>query len=398
MTHSRDPRVIMYGVTADVTARAFLVGQLRFLIAAGWKVHLVSGEKELRDFAASEGGVQLHHVAMPREPSLTDPVALIRLWWLMCSVRPGTVVMGTPKMGVLGTLAAYLARVPNRIYLLHGYRAEGLRGVRGLLLRFLDRMACSLATLVVPVSESLRRKVISEGVVAADKAEVLGEGSANGVDLERFRVPGTSLVQEVRSSFGVPASAKVVAFAGRLTRDKGLRDLVALWSSLGEEHADYWLLVAGAEEPVDDDDRAAISELGKLPRVRRLGHTLDVERVYQASDVLLLLSKREGLGMVALEAAACGVPTVGFATTGVVDAVVSGRTGILTDPDDLRAVVDALCLLLEDEPLRLRMREETRRHACAYSQETVWTIWENTLSLLLADVGRVRKAGAGGRQ
>jgi glycosyltransferase involved in cell wall biosynthesis len=363
-----------------MTARAFLRGQLEHFSGHGWDVHLVCGEPGLEEFAAAEHVAGLHLVPARRDPSPQDPATLVGLWRLLRRLRPEVVVAGTPKMGVLGTVAAFLARVPRRVYLVHGYRAEGLSGVARQVMVALERLACAAATDVVAVSPSLRRKLSGERITRAARISVLGAGSANGVDLARFRPTAPAERATARQAHGLPVDARVVCFVGRLTADKGVRALPEVWEEVSAARPDAWLLVVGAADSTDPADLAAVDRLRAHPRVRLLGRVEDVETVYRASDVHAMLTRREGLGMVALEAAACGVPTVALAVTGVTDAIRHERTGTLVSPGSPSEVARGVVRLLDDPGLRERFGAAgIARVRADFAQEQVWASWEHFL-------------------
>jgi glycosyltransferase involved in cell wall biosynthesis len=324
---------------------------------------------------------------MPRDPSPRDPLALIGIIRTLVRVRPDVVIMGTPKMGVLGSIAARMARVPTRVYLLHGYRADGLQGRKRAVFRRLEKLACNSATEVVAVSESLRERVVDDGVVCPERVRVLGRGSANGIDLERFRPPSPGEVEASRSRFGLPKVGPVLTFVGRLTHDKGLSELLHVWRSITQLNPTAWLTVAGELDGSDPADRAAVEALRSMPNVRLLGHVDDIERVYKATDVLLLLSKREGLVTVVLEAGACGVPTVAFSVTGVVDTIVSGTTGVLCESGDTEGITRAVSTLLSDANVRKFLGEAAIRFVTQhFQQEAVWDQWEDFLNGVVQEV------------
>jgi glycosyltransferase involved in cell wall biosynthesis len=277
-------------------------------------------------------------------------------------------------------VAARLAGVPRRTYLVHGYRAEGLAGTQRWVMRVLERMACAAATDVVAVSESLRCTMIDDGVVDPGKVMVLGSGSANGVDLHRFRSAGAEQRSVARARFELPSEGPVIACVGRMSRDKGLTDMPDLWDRITTEIPDAWLLLVGTLELADATDEAAWDRLRGMHRVRYAGHVPDVEQAYWASDILLFMTHREGLGMVALEAGACGVPTVGFVATGVVDAVINGHTGVLVPQGEAGSLAEEVVALLQNSETREQLCTAAAvRVAQEFAQEEVWSRWAEHL-------------------
>ncbi|HNA26910.1 MAG TPA: glycosyltransferase family 4 protein [Nitrospira sp.] len=374
-------RRILYGVTAAVTAQSFLAGQLKYLSSQGWEVHLVCGEPGLEEFARTEDLAGLHVVKTKRDPAIGDLLFVFRMVRLILKLRPDVTVMGTPKVGIFGTIAAWIARVPTRVYLIHGYRAEGLSGLAKGLLETLERISCFCATQVVPVSASLKEFLVNTGVAKVGKVEVLGFGSANGVDTDVFTPVDASIKQALRDKWNVPADAEVVTVVGRLTKDKGLQQLPSLVRSLRESRALLQVLIAGTQEAVSSDERDAIRQLEGLPEVHLLGNVDQVQEVFQAADVHLLLSAREGLGMVALEAAACGTPTVAYEATGVVDAVDDNKTGILVSQGDLHGLQSAIEKILSDQSLRQQLADAGVSMANRrYQREDVWANWGRFLN------------------
>lgn len=389
----RMPRLrrVAFGVTVPSTAQAFLRGQLCWLVAHSWEVHVLVGEAGLGEFAQREGVTKVHVIAADRRPSLRDPVTLLQSWRLLRRIRPSATVMGTPKMGVVGTVAAWMARVPVRIYLVHGHRSEGLVGARRMVMVTLEKVACACATHVVAVSPSLRAVMAREGIAPMAKVTVMGSGSANGVDTRRFTPPTAYEKLSIRRELGLPEVATVLAFVGRLTKDKGIQDLPRIWQDVSSRRTDAWLVIAGTSELTGSEDEAAWNKLRSAPRVLYVGQMADVERIFRASDLLLLLSRREGLGMVALEAASCAVPAVALAATGVVDAVVHGETGVLVPmgATERAEVTQAVTRLMTDVGTRLRMGSQARQRVVAEFQETkVWQHWTTLLESAVAAAER----------
>lgn len=168
---------------------------------------------------------------------------------------------------------------------------------------------------------------------------------------------------------------------GRLSTRKGLREFVSrALPRIVAARPDVLLLVVGdaptqalhAEAQTTESIRAAAKAANVGAHLLFLGTITDYAElgaIYRASDVHVFPVRHipddpEGFGMVAIEAAAHGLPSVAFATGGVVDAVAEGRSGHLVPPDDYAALSDAaIAALAERESLRSSCIEFARRFA-----------------------------------
>ena len=233
-----------------------------------------------------------------------------------------------------------------------------------------------LAHRVVCVSSSLRRRAVHLGLVDAGKAIVLASGSANGVDLSRFSpTPGRrAAAAEKRRKLGIPNTVPVVGFVGRLTRDKGIVELVEAYAELKTSFPTLRLLLVGSFEkgdPLPPSVRRAIEE---DPGIVCTNFVEDTSIHYHIMDVLALPSYREGFPTVALEASAAEKPIVAAAVTGTLDAVVNGTTGILVRVGSWRALAKALASLLEDRTRAAAMGHAGRKRVeKEFSSPRVWS-------------------------
>jgi glycosyltransferase involved in cell wall biosynthesis len=271
-------------------------------------------------------------------------------------------------------MAAWLTRRPVRVYLVRGLRFETATGRGRRFLVLLERLVCRLATHVVFNSASARELAVGEGVVSADKALLLGRGSSNGIDMSRF--DGLPSRDEVRADLGLDGSAVVVGFVGRLTADKGIDDIVEVLERLGAEGRDIRLLLIGDIEDADPPSDRTRRVVAEDPRVVVVGWVPDPTALYPAMDLLVFPSRREGLPNVPLEAQACGIPIVGYAATGTVDAVVDGRTARLVPVGDVDALVDAVRGVIDDPDESARLGAAGREWVAAeFARERVWAEW-----------------------
>jgi glycosyltransferase involved in cell wall biosynthesis len=353
-------------VTAVPDMLLFLSGHLADLAARGFEVTVVSSPGPLLDRLAASAGVARAAVPISREITpLHDLVSLARLTRTLRRLRPDLVDAHTLKAALLAMAAARLAGVPVRVYHVHGLRHVTTAGVRRALLRACERITSSLATRVLCVSRSVARAALADGLIPPEKTAVLLGGSIAGVDATGRFVPPADEGERraARVALGLPATARVIGFVGRLVRDKGVAELAGAWSVLRERHPDLRLVVVGAAERGDPLPAGVAEALAGDRRVLLAGHDRETPRYYRAMDVLALPTWREGFPVVPLEAAAMGLPVVASDVPGCVDAVVRDVTGTLVPPGDVPALAAALEAYLADPALRHRHGAAGRQRA-----------------------------------
>ena len=230
----------------------------------------------------------------------------------------------------------------------------------------------------VPVSHSLARQVLrgAVGVVAAgeyvarEAARTAGRPVPTlvippGVDPERFRPLDADARRAARVHFGLDPDRPLVVGVSRLVPRKGFDVLLDAVAQLD----DVQVAIAGTGR---DRRRLEARAAGLGARARVLGRVSDAElpALYACADVFAMVCRdrwggleAEGYGIVFVEAAACGVPSVAGRSGGSAEAVVDGETGLVVEPRDVGAVRDALERLLRDDALRARMGAAARARA-----------------------------------
>jgi glycosyltransferase involved in cell wall biosynthesis len=379
-------------ITTVPESLTFFTGQVGYMKARGFDVQAISSPGELlHRFAAAER-IAAHAVDMPRRITpVRDLVAVSRLWRRLRRSRPHIVHAHTPKGGLLGMAGAWLARVPVRIYHIHGLPLMTATGPKRHLLKWSERVACALAHQVLCVSRSVREVVIAERLCPPDKIKVLRGGSVNGVDAAQAFNPArlpAGVALEARARHGIPADALVAGFVGRVVRDKGLAELVRAWQGLREEFPGLHLLIVGPFEPQDPLPAGVEAVLRGDPRIHLTGEVWDVPPLYAAMDLVVLPTYREGFGIVAIEAAALGLPVVATRIPGCVDAVQDGVTGTLVPVRDGGALADALRVYLRDPVLRRKHGAAGRERVLReFGQEALWEAVYQEYTRLLGDRG-----------
>lgn len=388
---SSSPRVVH--IVNTTMMLGFFTGQAGFFRAHGFVLEAVSSPGEgLAEFGRREG-IAVHAVKMGRTITpLRDMATVYGLWRLLRRVRPAIVHAHTPKGGLLGMAAAWLARSPVRIYHVHGLPLLTAGGVKRVLLRLSDRVTGRFAHRVLCVGPSVERAALDEGLFPREKVRVLARGTINGVDsAARFNpaVVGREAGLRVRTAWGIPAGARVLGFVGRAIRAKGLVELAAAWRVLREKYPDLRLIVVGPFEPHDPIPEGVRECLASDPRVHLVGWVTDPAAYYAAIDVLALPTYREGFPYTLLEAASMGLPVVATMVPGCTDAVEDDVTGKLVPPRDADALAGAVAAYLEDPSLRREHGRAARgRIVREFGQQEVWhALLEEYRELLATRLG-----------
>jgi glycosyltransferase involved in cell wall biosynthesis len=308
-------------------------------------------------------GIETIAIPMARELSpFQDLVAFFRLWHTLRELRPDLTEFSTPKAGLLGSLAAFLCRVPSRVYLLRGLKLETSHGWKRRLLCMAEQVTAACSHQVICNSRSLLKGALELGLVPECKLRLLGEGSSHGVDVDHF-APGTPGANAaLREEYNLPEDAPVIGFVGRLTRDKGVPELIEAFDAILNDLPDARLLLVGWFDSSEDALEPRLRHYIELhPAILRTGFVPDTAPWYRIMDVMVFPTWREGFPNVVLEAAATGVPVVTTLATGSRDAVVPEVTGLLVPPGYPEALREAMLALLRNSDRRRKMGQAARK-------------------------------------
>ncbi len=366
----------------------FLDGQVGYLSKQGYDIAVITSPSERLNSFANKYGISYFGILMERKIApFKDLVSIIMLYKLFRIHRPDIVHGNTPKGGLLSMIASWLARVPIRIYSIHGFPFETATGFQRLILKRTERISCLLATNVLSVSPSLRDTAITNKIVKATKIQVLANGSCNGVDTEvRFNPEKQSQLDRMalKAELKVANDTMIIGFVGRLVRDKGIYELFEAWEKIQTQFKNVHLLVIGHFDTRDNISSEHINELKLDKRITFISKTDTIERYYAVMNLFILPTYREGFPTVLLEASSMSLPTIATNTTGCKDAVVDGKTGILVPPYNSNALYEAIKGLLIDNDLREMHGNNGRKYVLDnFTNKIVWTAIDRFYKKLL---------------
>lgn len=344
--------VVAHLCTVDSSLRYLLLPQLRAIRDLQGEAIGISGPGPDVEFLESEGIRHIALTASTREQSLlSDLRASIQLWKALRRERPDVLHTHNPKPGLYGRVVGRLSGVPVVVNTVHGlYATENDSIWKRSAVYILEFLAGIFSDLEFVQSsedvDTIRRLRLAH----SSKVEHLG----NGIDLQRFEPQGTDdRSRRIGHEVGLPPDSVVVGCVARLVAEKGIPELIDAWRS---RTTDYQLVVVGPEDPSKHDalDPALLARARDEGAVF-LGHRDDIDELYQAFDVFVLPSHREGFPRAAMEAAASGLPVVATDVRGCREVVDDGENGLLVPKRDAPALASAIETLVKDRELRRRM-------------------------------------------
>lgn len=367
---------ILYLVTIPLSASAFLDGQLAYLSKQGHEVHLASSYSEspnLSEFAKSQG-ITHHYIPFVREISIFNDVkALIATYNLIKAVKPDVVNSGTPKAGLIGTVVSRILRVNKVIYTLHGIRFQTVSGFKRSILLLMEKLACQNADLIICVSNSLKDEAVKLGLSQRGKFTVINHGTANGIDLNRYIEIGEHSSATIKQKLRNADSSRIVGYVGRLSADKGIEELYESFKIVQEKIEGIKLLLIGPSDESDPIEESLSQKISNDPDVIMTGFLSDVAHYYNVMEFLVLPSRREGYGMVILEAAAAGITSIGANVTGIIDAIIDQKSGLIYKSGDKRDLSEKMIYLLSNPKKRSQMANFAKQRVREdFNREDIW--------------------------
>lgn len=355
---------LLYLVTEDWYFLSHRLPMARAARAAGFEVHVATRVAEGRARIEAEGFV-LHALDWGRRDldprRLVGPVQEVRA--LLAQLQPKVLHNIALKPAIIGSLAATGRSGFGIVNSINGLGSAYLaKGLAGALKRNVLRTALPML-LNWPRSRAIVQN-------PEDRATL----RALGVAEARLRlVPGSGVDTDRLQPLPEPAGPVTIAYVGRMLADKGLHSLMAAHRLLRARGLNIQLLLAGTPDPENPTSIApeALAGWAREPGVEWLGHVTDVAAVWARAHIAVLPSRREGLPLSLLEAAACGRPMIATDVPGCREVVSNEVNGLLVPVKDSTALANAIERLHLDPVWARRLGLAARERAIAEFDERI---------------------------
>jgi glycosyltransferase involved in cell wall biosynthesis len=307
---------------------------------------------------------------------LSDIRSLWQLYRFFKKEKPDIVHSHTPKAGLLAMMAARLAGVKVRIHTIAGLRFVTTTGPFRKMLVAMEKLTAQSATHVWPNSNSLLNYVRKEKLVRPQKLGLIGSGSSNGVNLERYSPAALTdeKLDRVKQLIGYREENIYFLAVGRIVHDKGIDELLKAFIRIHAKNDRTRLILLGAFEdevdPVSDESRAI---LNTHPAILQVGWSEEVEYFMHFSFALIHASYREGFPNVLLQAGAMGCPVICSRIEGNVDLIEHEKTGLLFEVRNEKDLQEKMEVALAS-PATMKQYAENLRQKVEYhfDQRLIW--------------------------
>lgn len=353
---------ILYVSTISDTTNAFLVPHIEFLIDQGHHVDIACNiQSEIAPDLLGRG-CEIFNIGFQRNPlSIDNLLAYKKLKNLIIKNKYDLVHTHTPVASTCVRLACRCLKDVKVYYTAHGFHFFKGAPIKNWLSYYLVEKWLSIYTdLIVTINKEDYNRARQS--LWAGKVEYM---PGVGLDIGKYRDIAVDK-QVKRIEISVPGDAFVVLSVGELNVNKNHGTCIRALAKLKNPQIHYVICGVG---PLKNYLLGLARDLDLKDQVHFLGFRKDIGEIYKSSDIFAFPSLREGLGMSALEAMACGLPLVTSNVHGIVDYSVNGITGYTCDPMDVDGFAESIGKLFLDEKLLSRFSNFNKAFVENFSKE-----------------------------
>lgn len=357
---------ICFITTVPITLKAFVLELAKYLHTNGeYDISFICNyDKNFEESLPKY--IHYYPVPMERGISLSGLNAMFEIYKIFKREKYDIIQYSTPNASCYAALAGSLARIPVRLYCQWGIAYVGFSGLKRKIFKLIEKTVCNLSTWIEPDSFGNLNFSHTEKLYSSRKGSVIWNGSASGVNTKKFNISKKPIWKSsIRKQYNIPENATVFIFVGRITKDKGVNELLSAAKELCSEYNDIYLLMVGANENPDSVNAKLYEWSQNSENVIYCGFTNEVEKYLAASDIYILPSYREGFGSAVIEAEAMGIPVIVSNIPGPTDAMKNNNTGLVVKKGSVSDLKNAMKTLY----CNYNLRENYGKNAYKFATE-----------------------------
>lgn len=355
---------ILYVTTISNTINAFLIPHIELLISQGHQVDVACNiNKEISESLISKG-CNVYNIEFQRSPFTKENlVALKKIKNLIKAKEYDIVHTHTPIASTCVRLACKKNKKVKIIYTAHGFHFFQGAPLRNWLLYYpVEKYLAKYTDVLITINKE-DYKMAKKSLKAKHIEYIPGVG----IDIRKFN----SLLSNrnfKRLEEEIPEEAFVILSVGELNRNKNHETVIKALKKIDNPNIFY--LICG-QGKLENYLKKLTHDLSIANNVKFLGYRNDIPDICAISDIFAFPSKREGLGLAAIEAMASGLPIITSNVHGILDYSINGKTGYNCNPEDIDGFVFSIKELMSDSEKRKKIGRFNIEHALKFDIENI---------------------------
>ena len=301
--------------TSELTINSFLLPLINKL-KKKVKITVISNFYSNKYNLLKEQGITVYDLKISRNIKIiSDLKILIQINKIIKKNDFKLIYTITPKAGLLGMFCGYMNNVPHRIHIFTGQVWANKSLIFKNFLKFLDKLIFYFSTDIL--CDGLNQKKFLKLNGFFKPITVINKGSICGVNTSIFK-PSKKIKLLFRKKFNIKDGEKIFLYAGRMSREKGIRDLLNTFFRLRHNGYKVHFFFVGF-----DEDGFFEKKLKNQDGIHYFSHTKNINKFYQLSDIFITSSYREGFGISVAQAMSSKLPIIGPSIYGLKDLLIN---------------------------------------------------------------------------
>lgn len=356
--------------------------QITYMNSKGYEIHVACSNGEKIEQYIKKWNFIFFSLNITRSISpINDIISIFKLYKYIKQNNIDIVIGHTPKGGLISMIASFISSIDKRIYFRHGLLSDTSIGINKIIFDLVEKLTSYFSTTTICVSNSIYNKSISSRLTTKRKLKILNKGTCNGIDV--FNEFNNDLVNvndkiQLLSHYNLDNTNIIVGFIGRLSKDKGINELINAWKIVKNNNFKIKLILCG---PIDERDPISNELLNYIINDDSIIYCGEIESTklyYSIFSFFILPSYREGFPTVVLEASSMKNAVITTRCTGCIDSIIENQTGIFTDINE-KAIADSIQFYIDNPNIANLHGENGRKFVTNNFQQK--KIWEEIINI-----------------